>query len=237
MGFGDDIFPVSGVDADRWSEKAIWLNVPWRHREMDVEKDLRKLLKVFQDELDGMRLKIQELPLQLDPYVARGQDGEGEEFTFLAKDVDDAVYGASQRLCGLFPLSKVGVGWTMRDSGLLFETRLIRSRNYPQAENEIWIRGDRFAYGTEHKDVHVAGGNGEAKISFPLVGAPLILEPGTIRIAMELVGLGNQAVVDLNGDGQLFLENYPAWLTSVGMVDYDTGMVTLDFSNFSAPVW
>lgn len=152
MGFGDDPIGDWKFPDPNWPRKAIWENVPKQHQDLDVDGYLEGLLKVFQLELEDLRQKIEEFPDQRNPYLVRGKEDEGEDFYVTSATIDDdETYGIVMKLVGATagfpigytPIEKIGPYWTMQYEDVTYTAVLIRSRNYPESPNEIWITGSR----------------------------------------------------------------------------------------------
>ncbi len=99
--FGNGPFGNGFFGTGNWGRRVLWLNVPTLHRDLDVDGQLEGLLTSWGNALEVEREKIKNLPLQREPYLARGTEGEGEWFfAVAAEDYEDDNYGSVVRLIG-----------------------------------------------------------------------------------------------------------------------------------------
>lgn len=84
-----------------WARRVLWESVPVKHRYLDVNGYLEKLLGAYGDELEAFLAQISLLPSQRDAYQVRGLVDQEEWFYFTDTiRQDDPYWGNVVRLIG-----------------------------------------------------------------------------------------------------------------------------------------
>lgn len=99
--FGSEAFGRWFFGHGNWARRVLWQNVPMSIRDDDAQQGnvLERLLKAFGDTLEEARRQIRDLPEQREPYLVRGQEGEGE--WFLCKEIREETHEVSGKILRL----------------------------------------------------------------------------------------------------------------------------------------